>query len=54
MGYEDRYDAMCDYNAEQQSEGRAEAVSEIIEHFKNHRRELWFTKEIIEELEGFE
>ena len=28
MSYEDRYDAMCDYDSEQQAEGYAEAEAE--------------------------
>lgn len=54
MSYEDRYDALSDYNTEQQSEGRSEAISEIIEHFKNHAQSIWSTEEIIKEIEEFE
>lgn len=53
--YEARYDAMSDYNAEQQTEGYQEAVADIIRHIKEHPEESIFTKkEIIEILEGFE
>ena len=36
MGYEDRMDAMSDYNSEQQAEGRCEVVYQIYEHFKKN------------------
>lgn len=53
MSYEDRYDASCDYDAEQQSEGYNEAVEEIYEHFEKDSKEIYSKKEILEILDGF-
>jgi len=54
MSYEDKYDAMCDYNAEQQSEGYSEAVADIYRRVENDKREIYTQREVLELIEEFE
>lgn len=53
MSFEDRYDAMSDYNAEQQREGYNEAVGDIKAHFLTEKRQTYSKKEILQILGGF-
>jgi hypothetical protein len=58
MGYEDRYDAICDYNAELHGNGEAEGRESLLEELKKFftrvDKEIWTRKEILEELDGWD
>ena len=53
MGYEERMDAMSDYNAEQQGEGRNDAIEDIVAHFENLDKETYTKQEVIDTLWSF-
>ncbi len=53
MSFEDKYDAMSDYNAEQQGEGYGEAVAEITKLFLTKIQKTYSKEEILKILEGF-
>jgi len=54
MSYEDRYDAMNDYDLERQGEGREEALNDVILAIENDERELYTKNEILELVRGLE
>jgi hypothetical protein len=54
MSYEDKYDAMCDYNAEQQNEGRAEVLAELREYVALQPQKLFTKEDILEIIDVFE
>ena len=53
MGYEERMDAMSDYNSEQQGEGRDEVLGELKEYFSLQPQKLFTKDDIISILDGF-
>jgi len=54
MSWEDKYDAMSDYNEEQAAEGRDELLGELKEYFAAQPNEHFLKQDILDILDEFE